>query len=448
VIGSASAHAHDQARASGFSLDRIFALAELLDSPGFWERAAAAGAGESSRERHRLVDEAQRKAVIEVLDLPRSCRRSHLLMTSRAAATGALGLLRVRRCGAFYCPDCGPPRKAAIARDLAACKDFRSVITITMPEKPPELGDPESDRAWDVQGAGIRKFRRLSSKIFSFCSACRNNAHSRVDCGHRLSRRGQGHDSLSRCVGCEFYSRQYGGVRICPDCWVATVRKKRNCPDCAPREVVKFFACPEWNTHLPGRRGRFHNNFLSDVPWGYGNKPGGGYKGKPELSAVLKASGLGKMTHMTPIVDVSHAVKDLARPGADRAERRVRHHVFVGMTEATRYTVKDLDEGARPGGRVVRIPKGRRRFSSNVIHLPRHAPDPRFLYRMVKDASEANAWGREYLLQCAFGVPPVRPTQCDPVTSSPEPAATAEPPPSAPPRAPPHQFGFGFPFPH
>jgi hypothetical protein len=143
------------------------------------------------------------------------------------------------------------------------------------------------------------------------------------------------------------------------------------------------------------------------------------------------------MTAMTEVVDASHVVKDL---GATRAGRR---HM-MNATEAARYSTKDMAEGGRPGGRAVVIPRGRRRVSSNVINLPRCKGDPSYAYRLVRYVGELAAWLRNFVAQQAFGVGATAPSNESPGA----PAATAEPPPSAPPRAPPYQFGFGFPFPH
>jgi len=141
-----------------------------------------------------------------------------------------------------------------------------------------------------------------------------------------------------------------------------------------PRKVLLYATVPEWNSHIGGRRGRLHANVLCDLTWGEFTRQ--------ELSAILERSGLGWACKMVPVADVSHAMKSLTEAQRSGWSR----------SEASRYALKDLTDVARDGGRLGRYPKFCRRISSNVVRLPRRAPDPRFEYSLLKDAVALVAW--------------------------------------------------------
>jgi hypothetical protein len=170
---------------------------------------------------------------------------------------------------------------------------------------------------------------------------------------------------------------------------VATVRRRRSCAACVERVPLQYATVPEWNSHIVGRRGRLHANVLSDLRWGELTRP--------ELSAVLEHAGLGWACKMVAIADVSHAMKALMNPQNTSSAHGARGKAHSrapswSVTEASRYTLKDLTDVARHAGRFGRYPAHRRRISSNVVHPPRRRADARFEYSLLKDAPAMLDW--------------------------------------------------------
>jgi len=223
------------------------------------------------------------------------------------------------------------------------------------------------------------------------------------------------HRSIWR-VDPECANKNLHGARAseCRRCWAATVRRGRNCADCHaacgdrredPRHRcgsdVGWFGyaiIPAWNTHKPGRRGNLHANLLSDIAWGEFTRP--------ELSAILERAGFGWACKMVRVADISHALKALTTRELE-ARMLGGHGASWSVSEAVRYGVKDLADGASHQGALGRFPRNRRRISSNVTKLDRCEPDPRFEYSIARDALSLRAWydqDRTDALAAAVGV--------------------------------------------
>lgn len=352
-------------------------LQRLLAQPGFYEAAAGAGAGEVLHDdRRRAVDAAQIRAIQEALSdvIAVRCRKSTLILGREELATGKRSHVNLP-CGSLYCPDCAPLKKSAWDRALNKYK-WQTVLYATMR---PGLQDWRRPEHVDHLFASFARFRRKVKHLRSLCPSCRANCRA-------------------SCDDCELHGRDRGGLLVCDRCWVKTARRRRNCPDCKRGAVSGWFGyavVPEWNTHKPGRRGKLHANILSDVVWGEFTRS--------ELSAILEHAGFGWACKMVRVVDVSHALKELSARQLE-AHMLGRAGARFSMSEAVRYGLKDLDEGARHEGALGRYPRGRRRITSNVVHLDRRLPDPRFIRELLSSGQDLLRWyGQEQADRIADG---------------------------------------------
>jgi hypothetical protein len=219
-----------------------------------------------------------------------------------------------------------------------------------------------SDKHVELLFECFGRARRKVKQLRSLCPSCRSNW--KID------------------PECEAMNHRGAEASECRRCWVRTARKKRNCPDCARGQAAGWFGytlVPEWNTHKAGGRGRLHANLLSDIAWGEFTRP--------ELSALLEWTGFGWSCRMVDVVNVSHALKELSAREL-YARMRGRHGARMSVSEAVRYGIKDLADGASHEGRLVRYPKHRRRISSNVARLERRPSDPTSVYSLLRNAKD------------------------------------------------------------
>jgi hypothetical protein len=352
-------------------------LGALLSRAEFYAAATAAAAGEvMHRDRHRVRDAHQVALIQEEFSdfIPRRCRNSSLFLLKRDRETGARSH-RNLPCGSLYCPDCSPQKKAAWSRALEKY-GWRTVLYITMR---PGFQDWRNDGHVALLFESMLKARRLLKRIRAICP--KHRAEWRVD------------------PECKRKNHYGADAAECRRCWAATVRRGRNCIDChascGDRRADPHHRCgsdagwfgyanvPEWNTHKPGARGNLHADLLSDIALGEFTRP--------ELSAILERAGFGWACKMVPVADISHALKALTT-------RRLEARMLGGrgaswsVSEALRYGIKDLADGASHQGALGRYPKHRRRISSNVTKLDRRLSDPRFEYDIARDALGLLAW--------------------------------------------------------
>ena len=310
-------------------------------------------------DQRRALDAAEVAEVQEELaDLvPVCCRNSRLFLGKEKIDTGARSYSNLR-CSSWYCPDCAPPKQAAWSAALNKY-GWRTVLYVTMR---PEFGDWRSAEHVDRLFKSFGRARRKVKHLRSLCPACRSIWKVNAEC--------------------EAKDHHGAEASECRRCWVRTARKQRDCPDCTRGQAAGCFGyalVPEWNTHKLGGRGRLHANLLSDIAWGEFTRP--------ELSAILEWAGFGWSARMVDIVNISHALKSVS---VRELEERMhgRHGARMSVSEAVRYGIKDLADGASHQGALGRYPKHRRRISSNVAKLDKPPPDPSSIYSLLRNARD------------------------------------------------------------